>query len=266
MVFEHASYKKYLRAVLADNISANPQYSLRAFAKKLEMSPATLSQVLSDKKNFSRERAMLVAEKLKLDKSESEYFIQLVELDRAKTPRLKSQVLEKLQEINPKRDVNDLSVDVFKLMSEWYYPTVLEMLDLYKNSFKVEEVARRLNISPIQVQEALDRLERLGLIEKTPSGEIKKSHAKTVVGSQVPNEALRNFHEQMLTKAQQSLRTQTPNEKYVGSETFCFDESDLEEVNELTEKYFQQVLSLAKKKKDKSHVYHLGIQFFKLHK
>jgi uncharacterized protein (TIGR02147 family) len=84
--------------------------------------------------------------------------------------------------------------------------------------------------------------------------------------SEIPNEALRKFHEQMLNKAVQALTTQTPKEKFIGSETFAFDEASLQKATDIIEECFSKIVYLASSQADKKNVYHLGIQMFRLNK
>jgi hypothetical protein len=59
------------RAMLMEELSRkqrrNPSYSLRAFARDIEVAPAKLCQILKSKGGLSGERAAVVAERLGFD-------------------------------------------------------------------------------------------------------------------------------------------------------------------------------------------------------
>lgn len=64
-----------LKNILKDRQEKNIKYSLRAFAKELEISPASLSQILSQKKGLSEKFSTKIAQKLNLSLEEKELFI-----------------------------------------------------------------------------------------------------------------------------------------------------------------------------------------------
>lgn len=98
----------------------------------------------------------------------------------------------------------------------------------------------------------------------TVCGRYRKTIPRPRVESKTPNAALRAFHRQTLGKAIDSLETQGPNEKVIGSETFAIDCDLLPEFRALADHFFNEALALAQKSKNKNQVYHLGVQFFRL--
>ncbi len=46
-------YRKYLKNELVRRIGINPRYSLRAFAKALQIDPSGLSKILANKRNLT---------------------------------------------------------------------------------------------------------------------------------------------------------------------------------------------------------------------
>ena len=263
VILEHSNYRSFLKSVLAEKQKKNGAYSMRVFATHLGITQAAVSQVLSGKKNFSNERALQIAEKLKLNERETEFFCLLVQLESSKNALVKEAVLKKLSVINPERPVQELSIEFFRAISDWYHLVIRNMTEIDGIEMSPKNVAKRLGISPLEAETAIDRLCRLELIEKDPVKlhRYHKTQDYVIAKSASPSEALRSFHRQMMDKAIQSLYTQTPQEKIVGSETFAVSEDCLEEANQITEEYFQKMLSLAKKSKKKTQVYHLGVQF-----
>jgi uncharacterized protein (TIGR02147 family) len=158
--------------------------------------------------------------------------------------------------------VNDLSVDQFKMIADWYHGAILAAADLSDIEMTSDRIAKILGLTLVDVQSAVERLIRLGMLEQDPEGLLKKptSHSRFV--SQAPNSAVRNYHRQTLEKAIESIGTQTPDERFMGSETFCIDESQFDEFQELCNRFLNRALTLAKKAKTKNQVYHLGVQFF----
>lgn len=264
MLSGHTNYRSYLKAVLAERVTENPGYSLRAFAKRLDMAPSTLAEVLKGKSGISQDRAVKIANKLGLTDQEKTYFCLLIQFEATKSNELKESILERLNEINPRTKPRDLSVDIFTAMANWYHVAILEMTYLEDLKHTPEAMAIELGISAIEACAALERLERLELLEKTLDGKYVKTDAGFRVEFGSSNIALRKFHKQMLEKSIESIESQSPQEKFIGTETFPLDPAQLKKAGELAEEFFQKILKLSRESKAKSHVYHAGVQVFRL--
>jgi uncharacterized protein (TIGR02147 family) len=261
-VLVHSDYRTYLKTVLLERNKQNPQYSLRAMATKLDVAPSYLSAVIKGKKNFSPDKAVLIASKLHLNESEADYFCLLVQLESAKNPTAKESLLRRAQALNPDHNVHDLNVDHFKIISDWHHFAIMRATEMTNFKATATNLAKALGIAEVEVEQALGRLVRLEMIEKCIHGNYRKTVTNPRMSSISPNEALRNFHRQTLQKASESLESQSPKEKIIGSETICIDSDQIESFRELAEEYFSKVLELSKKQKKKDRVYHLGVQFF----
>jgi uncharacterized protein (TIGR02147 family) len=263
MLYEFESYRLFLREEWAERAKNNSRYSLRAFARQIGVSPTTLSHVISGKKNLSLDTALEVASRLGLNAQETEYFELLVQIEAAKTPELRARYQERLRTLNPTRKTTDLTTEFFKLISDWHHYGILMLTEVTGFEFTPKNVARRIGISAVEAKIAIDRLYQLELLEDTKTGP-RRSRGDLMIASQVPNTALRKYHRQLLERAIQSLETQTPQEKLVGSEVLAVSKQDLPAVEELMEEFFSKVIALSKKPKKKTDVYHLGVQFFNL--
>jgi len=263
LVFNHKNYRSFLKAVIQVRRERNSSYSLRALARDLGFAVSTTSEILSGRKNMSLARACQVSERLKLNTKEQEYFCLLVQMEQTKDPQLKNTFIQKINGLTPGNKVSDLQVDCFKLISDWYHFAIFESLEIVPRLKSAAEIAKRLKLKKVDVELALERLERLDLIESTPEGFIKtKAHIQTA--SSVPNQALKNFHEQMLQKALTSINEQSPQERLLATETLAFDRDQLPEFEKLAEEFIQNTYKLAAKGKNKRDVYHLNLQLFNL--
>ena len=262
-VFVHQTCRTYLREVMAEKARKNPSFSLRAMAKNLKLAPSFLSGVLKGQKNFSLRTSMEVARKLRLPNEEIEYFCLLAQKDAAKDPDVKEALLSQLQRQNPvPQEVNDLSVDHFRSISDWQHFAILAATDLNTVGVNARTLAAALGLPQAEIELSLERLERLGMLLRTPEGTLQKSARNPRVVSKDANQALRNFHRQTLQKAIDSLETQTNAEKVIGSETIAIDSDQVEAYSALANEFFEKVLALAKKSKRRDSVYHLGVQMF----
>jgi uncharacterized protein (TIGR02147 family) len=264
MLAEQRDYRNYLKWVLADRIARNPKYSLRSFARQLGVHHSLLVQVFQNKKRLSVDRAHLIAHRLELKAKEFEYFCLLVEIENTKLPERKNILLSRLREISPSYKTRDLALEQFQVISDWYHMAILQITDLTEFAFSPELIAKRLGISKVEAELAIGRLERLELIAKDENGRFRKTDSRLLAGSHAPQEGLRKFHKQMLTKAIESLTEQTPQEKWLGTETFAFDPRLLTEANQIIEQFFDRMVQLARKGEKRDQVYHLSTCLFRI--
>jgi uncharacterized protein (TIGR02147 family) len=267
MILSHADYRQYLKAELVTRIERNGSYSSSAMAKQLGLAASSFHEILKGTKNLSPARAIGIASRLGLEGVEAEYFCQLVQLggaQAARSPELKAAILMRLRALNPRHDIRDLSVDHFKMIAEWYHLPILALTQVSGFKLTPESAAQALGIHPAEAEAALTRMLALEILERAPEGEVRAVGERWLARSPIPNSALRRYHRQMLTKAIESLESQTPQEKFVGSETFGLDPEQLPEAVRITERYFDEMLALGERAKRRRKVYHLGAQLFDL--
>jgi transcriptional regulator with XRE-family HTH domain len=240
MVFDHKDYRIFLKTTLSEKAESHQGYSLRGFSQKIGVSNSYLSEVLSSKKSLSVELAFKIAVKLDLTEVETQYLCLLVQLEQEKDPSFREEFSRRLNSLNPNRKSHDLSVDVFKVISDWYHYAILELT--YLSGFKLDatSAARKLGISKVEAD------------------------GYVMAQSQIPNGAFKQYHRQVLEKAIESLQSQTPKERISATDILPIDSKYLGEVDRLSQLFASAVLKLAEKSVVKDGVYALSVHFFKL--
>jgi uncharacterized protein (TIGR02147 family) len=265
MVLEHSSYRSFLKALLAERAGKNPSYSLRALARQLGCASSTLSEVLNGKFNFSPAMLQKIARRLRLSPAETRYLCLLAQLETFREPALRESVLEQLKALNPARtDVHDLSLDHFKQISEWYHSAILEMVYLDDFELTPRDVARRLRVTVLEAEAAIERLLRLGLLRRLPGGEYARTDRNIVSEARDSNEALLSFYRQMVEKASEALDHQKPDERLSAFETVPFAREDLPEIRDAARRFINEIARISAKGAKRRDVYHLSLHFFNL--
>ncbi len=255
------SPSQYLKSAYLNSAKANPRFTMRAFAKKLGLSPGGLSQILAAKKKLSFDRAFIISEKLGLSATDRDYFLLLVQKELAGVSALAAEIESKLRAQHGYQGTS-LALEQFQLISEWYGLAILEMITHFASNWTVFQMAKHLGISHAEAQSAVDRLERLQLIVKKPDATFQRNFDRLLVDSQTPSEAIRNYYSGVLNEAKGSIQTQTPKQKVVGTEVFAFDVDQIEDVRQITENYLHQLNELAQKGKTRDQVYQAFVDVF----
>jgi transcriptional regulator with XRE-family HTH domain len=252
MIQEHENLRTLLRAKLEEAKGRNPNVSLRAYAKKVGISPGSLSLVLLGKRTISNELAEMIATNLKLDPQQRSEVIQKPELPK-----------------NSKRSFDSymqLTSDQFDLISQWHYFAILNLMHVKNFKSDAKWIAKKLGISEIIAGESLELLERLNLICKDNNGNLKRIKPKFRTEDDIKNEALRISHFESLSLAKERLSDcEVENRDYTWV-TFPMDKNKTGRAKELIRRFQDEFLELIEEKSDPTEVYRMAIQLFPLTK
>jgi len=143
-------FRQLLQEELAKRCARNPRYSLRAFARYLRLDHSTLSQLLRGRRRFTARTIASLGARLSLPPG---VITQFVELER--TP----------PESWAARELRQLSRDAALSLAEWHHHAILELTRLASFKPDVRWIARVLDVPVDDVNVAITRLTRLGLLD-----------------------------------------------------------------------------------------------------
>ncbi|MBT4760060.1 MAG: TIGR02147 family protein [Bdellovibrionaceae bacterium] len=174
----------YVKDTFSERKKRNSNYSLRAFAKSLDIPVSTVSEILNKKRPLSKQLRKKLVTKLGLTKEQDKFFVELENL------------MEQESKIRTsENNYHILEIDKFKVVSSWYHYAILQLLKTldFKNDDKW--MAERLNLTEKEVGLAIQRLIRIGLLSLNKQNQLEDnsdgntSHLKT----SFTNEYMRNF-------------------------------------------------------------------------
>ncbi len=214
-------------------------------AKTLNVNSTFISQVLNQDKLLSPEQALLTAEFLNLNEIETEYFVLLVQKDRASTTQYSSYLDKQLAKIRTKSQdlVNRVKFDnqiseeqraVF--YSDWIYSAVRLSLLLPGLDTK-EKLAERFSLPINKINDVIDFLLSAGLVQ-LENGKLSRGKGSTHLDSK--SHWIKSHHSNWRVKAIQEM---THNEKnslhYTAPMTLS--KADAEKIREILIKSINQV-------------------------
>ncbi len=259
-------YRSFLKKELAHRCGVNAKYSLRAFARDLEIDPGRLSRVLNGKQGISLKKAERFSHRLALNPSETNWFVTAVTAQdsRSKIKRRAAEIkLSSSIEQSPNRTLQE---DVFAVISDWYHYAILELCSLNNFVSTPKWIAKKLGISIHQAQEAIERLKRLDLAT-TINGKLVQKDVVLTSTHDIPSKALRDFHRQILQKTATALETQSVQERDIASLTIAVSSSDIPMIKEKIKKFRRQLneeIERTTPATSKDEVYCFSTQLFRL--
>jgi uncharacterized protein (TIGR02147 family) len=192
--------QSFLQGKFFEAQTKNPSYSLRAFAKKIGIVPGAASELLRGHRQASRKMVARIAKKLMLDPQETHELLKHFPETR------KERKTQKLEQDIVSKDYLKLTADQFHLISEWVHYAILSLIMTNNFRSNPEWMAKRLGVTPTKVTACLERLERLGLIEKNAKGVFTRTIARIHTPDDVFNVSIQKAHIADMELAKQALQ------------------------------------------------------------
>jgi uncharacterized protein (TIGR02147 family) len=248
-MFEALAVQQILNDELTRCRIKNPSYSVRALAKRLQLSPAMLSLVLNGKRQVSKKMAKHVAERLLLNPGQQDALLSLFEKNKK----------------NEKRLLKTLTVqtDQFQLISDWYHFAILSLMETKDFKSSLPWIAQRLRIGQTAAQSAIDRLKRLGFVLEDTKGKLHLTGGALTTSDGIASSAIRKNHSQVLDIAKEVLCIVPVEKRDFTSITMAIDPSKLPQAKELIRE-FRDKLSAFMEAGTKREVYNLSMQLIPL--
>jgi len=254
MQIDEPFYLHTLREFLASRQRKNSAYSLRAFAKDLEIDSSNLSAVLQNKRALPHKRANYIARKLKLSPQAHALFI-------ASTLRKKMN-LDSIQVAN---DVKNYLLDekYFKVISEWEYYAFLQLLRLKGFQANYEWIAKRLNISQTRARTVIRHLLDLEFIKEDNQKGYVRATPSLETSEDVESQALRASHRECLEIGKNKLESVPIELRDFSSVTMAINSKKIPQAKAIIRE-FQEKLHALLSSDLQDEVYQLNCQLFPL--
>ena len=232
----------------------NPRYSLRAYAKSLNLDVSTLSRILTNKSPISPKVLAKIAVPLaitpeELKKIEDEIF-QNKKSRRAASAE--GPAIQQLQE------------EEFKIIQDWYNYVILELTNLKNFEPSAEWISKKLSISESDAQLALERLVKLNLLVQNENGTFQTADTFTNgIQESYTTVAMRMRQKQVLQRAIEAIDLIDFKERDQSAITIAMDTTLIPEVKDKIKKFRRSLANyISKKSKNKNRVYEISISLF----
>ncbi|WP_413291489.1 TIGR02147 family protein [Bdellovibrio sp. HCB337] len=239
---------EHLQKIFAERSRKNPKYSLRAFANSLDLDSSTLSAILRGKRPLTSKMAMKLIDRLEI---EDPLQMQLLLMGTIGG-----------QDAAQKIDYAEFDMASAEVVGSWEHFAILSVLELSKTKSDTKSIAKRLNIPMGVAMEALYRMEKLGLIQKSDTS-WKLTGKNMSTPTNIPNTRLRAAHRQHIERALESLEKDSVQSRDITGITMAINSKKLTEAKNLIQD-FRRRLSAFLEAGDRDSVYRLNVQLFPL--
>lgn len=186
---------------------SHPQYSLRALARDLKVSPAYLSQVFNGKKSIPESRLEELIRLLDMDD------IAVLQLKDALNPGEKRETYLAPTDFDFFNRFKPLDKKKYAILEQWYMVALLDLTTVEGFQSSPEWIAHRLKITPVEAELAIETLKEHGLLV-VENGVIRKADLKLRFPTKFTQTVIRKFHKQMIRKAYDELELRVSDDEF----------------------------------------------------
>jgi uncharacterized protein (TIGR02147 family) len=245
-------FRLFLQAELGRRCARNSQYSLRAFARFLAIDHATMSQLLRGKRALTPRTILRLGTRLGLDRPAIDAYVGS-ECHWRK---------ENADDVAAS-ELQQLAHDAARVISDWYHYAILELTRL--SEFKPDSrwIARVLGITSDEVNLAVTRLVRLGVLEMASRTRwIDKSGDTTTSLAEFSRSTVQQLSRQVRKLMLGAMRNARADHCEFSSTTLAVPTSRLPEVLERMTRFRRDLAALLREDSSPDDVYQLEINFF----
>ncbi len=210
-----------LKTELNRRIELNPRYSLRAFARDIDMSASALSNFINGRYKLSLGRAKVIAGYIGLPTEDIE------NLD-AKSSALRRKA--------------ELSLDAFSCIADWQYFAILETVSL-KNVKTWRDAQKIIGIDLSDLKECVKKLIKTKCLRANGKKfcDLEVVNEQDTLDKGISSEAVRHHHKQLLKKAILATDSQDMSERSLQSLTIALSEDQAQEAMQMVEDFRKKI-------------------------
>lgn len=247
-IFNVKDFKSLLQEELIARCRKNPSYSLRAFAKSLGIGHSALTEMLNGKRSITNRSIEKLGLALGLNMNAIE--------------DLKNRASSEVQ--NEKNSYQQLTIDQFSIMSDWYHYAILELIKIKDFPHRTNDFARALGITKSEANIAVERLLRIGLLETNEDNtfqEINKGFATNISGN-LTSIGSKKLQKQILEQSVEALMALPIEVRNHTSMTMAIDPRLLPEAIEKIKNFRRELSVFLETSGTPTEVYQMSLSLF----
>ncbi|MCX6125094.1 MAG: DUF4423 domain-containing protein [Proteobacteria bacterium] len=244
------STREVLMLEFAERKRRNESYSMRAYARDLDVSVGLISEIFSGKRMLTPKIGNKILPHLHLPPYQQKIFMK--DLAGIGEERGDAHLL----------DVEILRDDEFRLISDWYHFAILSLAKTSNCRATATFIGKRIGISSTDAELAMSRLRRLGLL-KVDRGRLIRTKKIVETMHDIPSIAVKKSHQQTLEQTIAALYNVPVNQREISSTTVA---STPEKMLQAKSKMREFAASMREflESGDKTEVYNLNLQLVPL--
>ena len=233
-----------LHNILKERQERNQNYSIRAFARDLNISSGRLSDILNRKYIPGPSISNRIVKALSLDNGDYQIIQKIIE---------NSQKVKK--ELG---GAHQLSENEFSMIAEWHHFAILNIMETSNYLDEFSWIAHRLNLSEVTIRESFEKMMSLGLIE-IKDGKHVPTYKNLTTTHNIPSQILREANRQAIMQSLYSLEHDPSDIRDITSIVLPVNMANLSKAKETAREFRRKVATLLEEG-EKTEVYNICVQ------
>ncbi|NUM87955.1 MAG: TIGR02147 family protein [Bdellovibrionales bacterium] len=250
-----ASFRLRLQAELVRRCKANPQYSIRAFARFLGVESSRLSKILRGERPVGAKLLAQFSQRLGLSPAEMSRY-------QAEDRRRSGGALH-----GTARTYLELSQDTFETIEDWRHYAILELMKVAGFRPEMRWISRRLGASVAETRACVERLTRVGLLEVLDDGswhDKSEGFSSHILGENQTTAAHRRFQAELLRRAIEAIENVPIERRDQSSMMMATHSSKMNEAKKRIKEFRRELTEFLEDCEEKDSVYQLAVSIFPL--
>lgn len=263
-IFKYFNYCQYLSDTLKERKKNNPHFSYRYISNFLHLkSPGFMNWVVQGKRKLPDAIVPKIAELLKLNDREGEYLALMVKYNHCISIPEREILLKQLIGFQRKKS-SIVKPQQIQLFTKWYYLAIRELLRLvpFRDDFQRLSVTLRPKIKSRQAREAVEILQKIGLIGRGDDGCFKPIETLVTTGEVWESELIQNLQIQLAEMGKKSIVSIPKKERDISNLTFCASEKTMRSISSDIAALRQKILAMSENDQEADTVYQCNMQLF----
>lgn len=226
-IYDYLDYRAFMR----DQIAWLKQYEALSDRKLAERggfgSPSFLKMLCDGRRRLTTKNLVAVSKSLGLDLRQTKFLEALMNFVHADGLDEKNHCFAEILQFKKYRAAHSVDERYFNFFSQWWNVAIYEALAIpyWQQPAQFKKLPKVLGIGDKQFDQSLELLESLGFIEKFQQS-FRQKEMVLETKSEVQSLVVRNFHRQMILRAQQAIEHLPKHERDLGSLTIALSPED----------------------------------------
>lgn len=266
-IYNYTDFRQYLKHYYQEAKETTRRFSYRKMSEILGFnSPNFLQLVINGKRNISKDSINKISSGIGLKCGEKEYFGYLVLLNQAKSEVEKNFYFGLISKFRFRKSLSILSDSQFEYIEDWITPLIREFLRDKPTTVNLHKFADQFytNVNLYRIKKSIRILLRLGMLTIDENGIYRQSAPFLSTENDLNSLAIRKYHKDILSIAQQALDHINVVDREFSSMTVTVSKKGMKKIKEKFQDYKTEIAQIIKDDSDTNIVCHINMQMYPL--
>lgn len=248
-----ADFRLFLQEELVRRIRTKPGYSMRAFARFLGIDSSRLSKMLRGERPIKPHFIESFGQRVGLSPDKIENYKVITE---SKKSRRQGEYRTEYQQI---------ALDTFEIVSDWQHNAILELMRMRDFKNETQWIAKQLKIQASEVNTAIERLQRVGMLKINEDGswrDLTAGYTTHDMGKNYTTYAHKRYQEQIGKQSLEALNEVPIEKRDHSSMTVAINMKRIDEAKEMLKEFRRKMASHFEQDAERDAVYQISLSLF----